>query len=129
MGNSSWGNGFHTGREEGLSEGLTEGRTEGLITGLIITLVGSALTAFGGYVFGKNGGARGLIEKIRGKHKKVIYDVIADAKGNNGLVLLIGDKFKIIKLDGDSVKIEKVGDVNNPYFVSRQFLTSISNFN
>jgi hypothetical protein len=129
MGNSSWGKGFHTGREEGFSAGHTEGRTEGLIAGLIITVVGSVFTAVGGYVFGKNGGAKGLVEKIRGKHKGVIYDVIADGKDNSGLELLIGDSFKILKLDGDSVKIEKVGDANNPYFVSRQFLASISSFN
>ena len=46
----------------------------------------------------------------------------------NGLVFKVGDNYKILNRDADSILIEKFGDDNNPYFVSAEFLKKISEF-
>lgn len=73
--------------------------------------------------------------KIKKKSKDIsylengkIFTVSVEHKDNNGLELKIGDKFKILESDGNSILIEKLGDANNPYFVSRNILKSISDF-
>ena len=57
-----------------------------------------------------------------------VYSVIADGKDGKSLVLNVGDTYRVLESDGDSVLIEKIGDSNNPYFVSAQFLRSVSDF-
>jgi hypothetical protein len=47
---------------------------------------------------------------------------------SDGLVFKVGDKYRILDRDGDSILIEKFGDDNNPYFVSAEFLKKISEF-
>ena len=42
--------------------------------------------------------------------------------------LNVGDAYRILESDGESVLIEKIGDTNNPYFVSADFLRSVSDF-
>ena len=37
-----------------------------------------------------------------------------------------GDQYKILARDGDAVLIEKIGDQNNPYYVSKSFLENIT---
>lgn len=56
------------------------------------------------------------------------YCVTSDGKFGKNLVLNVGDKYKILASDGDSVLIEKIGDDNNPYFVSANFLRTVSDF-
>lgn len=58
----------------------------------------------------------------------VIYEVTSDCKDKSGLKLHIGDKFKVLKSDKEAIMIEKIGDLNNPYFVSESFLSANSNF-
>ena len=57
-----------------------------------------------------------------------IYKVTSDGISNEGLKFLAGDQFKIIETDGDSILIEKIGDTNNPYFVSAKLLHEISDY-
>ena len=38
------------------------------------------------------------------------------------------DKFRVLNRDMDSILIEKLGDDNNPYFVSAEFLKKVSEF-
>ena len=57
-----------------------------------------------------------------------IYKVTTYGKGGKGLVLNSGDAFKILESDGESILIEKIGDSNNPYFVSADFLHIISDY-
>ena len=40
----------------------------------------------------------------------------------------VDDTFKVLEIDGDAALIEKIGDENNPYFVSGCFLESISDY-
>lgn len=58
----------------------------------------------------------------------IIYTVRLDDMGDECLSLKIGDKFRILELDGEAALIEKLGDCNNPYFVSADFLRKISDF-
>jgi len=97
------------------------------------------MIAVGGYItlrFGEVGVKKG-IKIIKNKvtkknniyrNKGMVYDVIADGKDGSGLAFCVGDKYKVLECDGDSILIEKLGDANNPYFVSRDFLASISDY-
>lgn len=92
----------------------------------------------GGAIVGKVSevGVKAGIGYIRGKTSKLkgnannskVYDVLSYGKSNEGLEFKIGDKFAVLEIDADAVLIEKIGDHNNPYFVSAQFLRTISNF-
>lgn len=57
-----------------------------------------------------------------------IFDVISNGKSDGGLELNVGDKYRILETDGEAILIEKIGDPNNPYFVSADFLQSVSSF-
>lgn len=57
-----------------------------------------------------------------------LFTVRSVGKSNEGLQFMEGDQFRVLEADGDSVLIEKIGDGNNPYFVSAQFLQQISDF-
>lgn len=57
-----------------------------------------------------------------------VYKVIADGKDGKNLMLNVGDTYRVLESDGESVLIEKIGDSNNPYFVSADFLRSVSDF-
>lgn len=73
------------------------------------------------------------VNQYRDKKKKaeesaIVYEVHTDGKSNEGLVFTVGDRFRMLEIDGDAVLIEKIGDKQNPYFVSGKFLTSISDY-
>ena len=57
-----------------------------------------------------------------------VYSVTSFGESNEGVIFTIGSQYRVLEIDGDSVLIEKIGDNNNPYFVSAEFLSSISNF-
>ena len=57
-----------------------------------------------------------------------IYSVTSLGTSDEGVEFPIGTKIKVLETDGDSVLIEKIGDGNNPYFVSKEFLHTISDF-
>ena len=44
------------------------------------------------------------------------------------LLLSVDDTFKVLEIDGDAALIEKIGDENNPYYVSARFLRGISDY-
>lgn len=56
------------------------------------------------------------------------YSVISLNTSNEGVEFPVGTKFKVLEIDGNSVLIEKIGEKDNPYFVSAEFLSTISNF-
>ncbi len=58
-----------------------------------------------------------------------IYTVTAEGTSNEGLEFKIGDQFKVLETDKDAVLIEKIGDSDNPYFISAKLLKNISNYN
>lgn len=57
-----------------------------------------------------------------------IYSVTSNGKSNEGVSFIVGNKYRVLERDGDSVLIEKLSDNKNPYFVSADFLESISDF-
>ena len=67
-----------------------------------------------------------LEQKDREAKAAVVHIVKIEGKSNEGLVFNVGDQYRILELDGDAALIEKIGDKNNPYFVSAKFLKSIS---
>ena len=71
---------------------------------------------------------KNLEEKRRSEESAVIYTVKCDGQSNEGLRFKEGEQFKVLETDGDAGLIEKIGDSNNPYFVSLKFLHSISNY-
>ncbi len=96
-----------------------------------------ALLMGGGYLLGK--GSEVVIKKIvkatkknsknsREYHSKKIFEVTANGKYNDEIEMVIGDRYRVLESDGDSILIEKINDSNNPYFVSADFLHKISKF-
>lgn len=57
-----------------------------------------------------------------------LFDVTSDGEENSGLTLRAGDKYRVLAQDRDSVLIEVLNNTNNPHFVSRGFLHSVSDF-
>ncbi|MBE6052743.1 MAG: hypothetical protein E7212_02340 [Clostridium sartagoforme] len=97
------------------------------------------LTAASGYLFirGVEAGTKICVKKVKKylknneseyNYTKVIYEVTLDGKDKDGLEFNVGDKYRVIESDGEAILIEKIGDSNNPYCVSIDFLERISNF-
>jgi hypothetical protein len=67
------------------------------------------------------------------RRKKVIsarqiFVVGSEADAGGGLILDVGDRFRALERDGESVLIEVLGNADNPYFVSAEILARISDF-
>ena len=107
-------------------------RVGGPIKLLLLTAAGGAAV----YKCGEIGVKKGLkaIKNRRNTRQilltktDVLYTVIKDGISNENLKFLAGEKFRVLEIDGDAVLIEKIGDLNNPYFVSVEFLSEISNY-
>ncbi len=67
-------------------------------------------------------------EKLKETSDSIVYSVTVDGVSDDGLEFKIGDQFRVLETDKDAVLIEKIGDDNNPYFVSVDFLEMISNY-
>ena len=100
---------------------------------LVLLIAGSGAIIYkGGEVLVKNGVK--AIKKIRAEKKVIaessaqIYCVNVQGVSNEGLEFKIGDQFRVLETDKDAVLIEKIGDDNNPYFVSEELLKDISNY-
>jgi len=94
--------------------------------------------AVGGYVVIRT--AEGVIKtgikKVK-KHREAkeialntskLYTVHECGESNEGLIFNISDTYRVLEKDGDAVLIEKIGDANNPYFVSEELLRKISDY-
>lgn len=74
------------------------------------------------------------IKRIKNKEQLLetantkMYTVTAEGISNEGLEFKIGDQFRVLESDKDAVLIEKIGDNNNPYFVSAELLKNISDY-
>lgn len=56
------------------------------------------------------------------------FTVHTDGVDPKGIKLLAGSQYTILECDADAILIEVPDDDDNPYFVSGEFLTSISDF-
>lgn len=99
---------------------------------LIGLLVGGGALLGSGATAGSNAIKKKVMAELNKKKQAekaaVIYTVFTDGKSNEGLIFRPGDTFKVLEVDGDAGLIEIVGDDNSPYFVSLNFLESISNY-
>lgn len=92
----------------------------------------------GGSLFGGGAVAGGLLIKNKVSQKlkqkeleekaSIIYTVEREGQSNEGLLFKENEQFKVLEADGNATLIEKLGDNNNPYFVSTKFLRSISDY-
>lgn len=69
-----------------------------------------------------------LIKKKQIADASIIYTVKCESSSKEGLRFKVGDKFKVLELDGNAGLVEIIGDNNSPYFVSLKFLCSISDY-
>lgn len=91
-----------------------------------------------GWAVGRSGeaGAKAIINKFRNathtssdyQHRGKTFTVKATTELAEGLILDEGSTFHILERDQDSVLIAVPGDENNPYFVSAEKLSKISNY-
>lgn len=57
-----------------------------------------------------------------------VYIVKSFGISDEGLQFKVNERFKVLEVDGNAVLIEKIGDINNPYFISGDFLKEISDY-
>lgn len=57
-----------------------------------------------------------------------LIDVTSAGTDDSGLTFDVGDSYRILYSDTDMVLVEKIGDTNNPYMVSPDFLRLVSNY-
>jgi hypothetical protein len=100
----------------------------------------AVITAAGGWALGRSAEAGGkkAVEVARVALKKrsapcatkgQFFEVTGDgADSSAGLTLHNGDSFRVLEGDAESILIEVLDNPNNPYLVSRQFLTRVSDF-
>lgn len=86
--------------------------------------IGVGLTKSGEFIVNK-------VSKIVKKEtslamESAIFTVTVGEIDNSGLEFNIGDKFRVLERDGEAILIEKIGDLNNPYFVPDELLLRIS---
>ena len=88
------------------------------------------VVAAGGYVVLRTieGGIKAVISKKPCKVKGMIFTVMSSATDEQGLSFAVGEQFRVLESDRNAIQIEKIGDLNNQYFVSAEFLRSISDF-
>lgn len=95
-------------------------------------LVGSGAVIGGAIATSVNVISKKVKKHIEDKNKRleseIIYKVTCYGCSNEGLVFDVGDTFRVLESDGDAVLIEKIGNANNPYFVSKKFLNTISDY-
>lgn len=68
------------------------------------------------------------VQKTTVEEERTLHYVIRPGVSNEGLAFATGDRFRILEMDDDAVLIEKIGDENNPYFVSAELLRNISDY-
>lgn len=57
-----------------------------------------------------------------------LFVVLSDGEDGDGLKLIAGVEYRVLECDGDAILIEVLDDGDNPYFVSGEFLATISDF-
>lgn len=92
------------------------------------------LTATTGYVIcrGCEAAVKKCVKKVQENKKHCaddkVYTVNVKGTSNENVEFDVGEQFVILESDRDAVLIKKIGDENNPYFVSRKLLGQISDY-
>ncbi|MEU8272225.1 hypothetical protein AB0B89_34370 [Sphaerisporangium sp. NPDC049002] len=100
------------------------------------TVIVGSVVATSGYAVlrGAEAGVKKVVKAALAKRnapcatKDQVFEVISDGEDGSGLRLSVGDEYHVMECDGDAVQIEVLGDADNPYFVSAEFLRSVSGF-
>ena len=70
-----------------------------------------------------------LKKKKTGTSEKVVktekQKVTTEGTSNEGVVFNVGDEICVLEVDGDAVLIDKIGDENSPYFISKELLDKL----
>ena len=64
-------------------------------------------------------------KETKEKEASPTYSIVVPYSDKFGLQLKAGDRVRIVETDGDSYLIDKLGDKNNPYFISGEKLKAI----
>ncbi|MEV6019319.1 hypothetical protein [Streptomyces sp. NPDC051997] len=95
----------------------------------------AVVTAVSGWAIGRAAEAGGKAAKAAARKRNApcstkgrVFDVVSDGEDSRGLALRAGDQYRVMECDGEAILIEVLGDTNNPYFTSAQFLESVSSF-
>lgn len=95
----------------------------------------SLIIAAGGYLVirpveavGKMAIKKGISRIRIHKYSDAIFTINSNAIDNQGLEFKKASEFRVLEIDNDAVLVEIIGDNNNPYFVSKSFLHTISDF-
>ena len=89
------------------------------------------ITVYKGGEFLVKKGAKVIKSRISSKKQAVDikqYVVKTSGISNEGVKFEVGEKVNVLAKDDDAILIEKIGDENNPYYVSEEFLKKISNY-
>lgn len=68
------------------------------------------------------------IKKHSAEDKDNCFSIIRNGESIEGVKFEIGDKFKVLEVDKNALLIEKIGDGNNPYFLSKVNMKRISDY-
>lgn len=97
--------------------------------GRAIAIIGGGLLLTGAAL---QAGTAKVVRTVRERAK--VYPVkdqvftLAEDGESDGLRLSIGDRFRALEGDGDSILVEVIGRDDNPFFVSAKFLARVSDF-
>lgn len=87
-----------------------------------------------GYAIGKliEIPVRSLAKRFRAKttvnQPNPLISITSAGIDSSGLIFNQGDQYRVLAFDDDMVLIEKIGDTDNPYAVSPDFLRSVSDY-
>lgn len=59
--------------------------------------------------------------------KDQVFTVTQDGE-SDGVRVSVGNSFRVLEGDGDSILVEILGRDDNPFFLSAEFLSTVSNF-
>lgn len=78
-------------------------------------------------------GVKRAVQVVRRKYspcltKGEVFTATADGDDGSGFAIRQGDEYRVLECDGEAILVEMIGQPDDPYFVSRAFLASVSDF-
>ncbi len=76
---------------------------------------------------------KGIVKEVKKiimkkRYANILFTISTDTTDKQGLKFQKGGQFRVLEADGEAVLIELLGNKDNPYFVSGNFLRTISDF-
>lgn len=57
-----------------------------------------------------------------------VFTVTQDGEDSSGVRLVAGSRYRVLEGDGDTMLIEVIDELDNPYAVAKSFLASVSDY-